>query len=210
MTLRHILQIQPSPLSRELHHAVEVIDRLHRFPEILPVPVVLNRSRRDEGSYHCLSRPCRPVRIEISQFAVRPALTLLHEVGHLLDHMALNPLKGTFGSDYDPAFERLWECWRKSRAVRHLNALATRKRPVVPQDIRRFLLYQVRASELWARTYAQWIALRSDDLLLTSQLRSAREHDPYTQWTGQHFWEDDDFAGIMDAVDELLRQTRLL
>jgi hypothetical protein len=130
-----------------------------------------------------------PCESKFPNFAIRPALTLLHEVGHLLDHMALNPLKGTFGSDYDPAFERLWECWRKSCAVRHLNTLATRKRPIVPQEIRRFLLYQVRASELWARTYAQWIALRSNDLLLASQLRSAREHDPYTQWTGQHFWE---------------------
>jgi len=85
MILRDILRIEASPFSRELSYAVDVVDGLHRRPNIPPIPVVLNGSRTEEGAYHSLSRPSRPVRIEISRFAVHPALTLLHEIGHLFE-----------------------------------------------------------------------------------------------------------------------------
>jgi len=101
MMLRDILQIAPSPLSRELQHAVEVVDHLHRCPDTPPFPVVLTRTRREGGAYFSQMRTHRVVRITISKFTPHPALTLIHEVGHLLDNMALNPLKEGFGSEFD-------------------------------------------------------------------------------------------------------------
>ena len=203
MTLRQILRIETSPFSRELWHAVDVADGLHRCPNMPPIPVVLNSSRTEEGAYHSLSRPSRPVKIEISRFAAYPALTLLHEIGHLLDHMALNPIKRGFGSEHDPLFEPLWKLWDKSGLMRTLRAMLAQMPTTLPKS-RRFIRHQMLPSELWAQTYMQWVVSRSRDLLLESQFRAARSE---TVTVGRHIcdfcWEDVEFQVIIKEVDRV-------
>src|SRR4051794_32603801 len=101
MGLSSILQIPASAISPGLEQAAEIVDRIHRCPPLPRVPVIINRSRTEEGAYYRSTRPERPLKIAISIFAVHPELTLLHEIGHLLDHMALSPLKRGFASEFD-------------------------------------------------------------------------------------------------------------
>ena len=65
--------------------------------------------------------------------------------------------------------------------------------------------------ELWARAYAQYIAVRSGDLAMMAQLRMQQE--TYTDAAAQKWqtpelaipvqWQDDDFEPIAQAIDEL-------
>lgn len=210
MTLRAILKIQPSPLARELTHVIDLMDLLHKYPPIPAIPVVLTKSRFEEGAYHSLARPNRPVKIAISQYADHPGLTLVHETAHLLDHLALNSMGHGFGSEGDPAFEQLWNLWRASRMTRKLEALLARRRRPISASARRFVRYQMQPSELWARSYTQWVVKRSDDLLLASQLRADRNQSLVgAGGLCDFYWENHDLDRIMDQVDRLLHQAGL-
>jgi hypothetical protein len=210
MLLHEILRIGKSPLARELTHVVDVLDTIHNFPRIPAIPLAVVRSLKEEGAYHSLSRPARAVKITISVRACFPGLTLLHEIGHLLDHLALNPIRQGFGSECDSNFEELWALWKASRPLRQLHAAIGRSRPLLSPKIGRFLRYQARISEVWARTYVQWAVVRSKDLLLSSQFRASRSQSMWTGIPRDFYWDDAEWPRIMAAVDDLFRTAGLL
>ncbi|MCL2645826.1 MAG: hypothetical protein FWD61_02345 [Phycisphaerales bacterium] len=202
--LRDILKFGESPLFDELTHAVGVLDRVHHWPRIPACPVVISGSCKEDGCYNSLSHPSRPGKIEISRFAMYPSITLIHEIGHMLDHMALNPIKRGFGSEHDPMFDQLHLAWEASRIVHKLTAHHARKRPAVEPRVRRFLAYQLRPRELWARTYVQWVANRSKDIMIASQFRTATvEASVFRKLGVESYWDDDDFCRIIPLVDEI-------
>jgi hypothetical protein len=59
--------------------------------------------------------------------------------------------------------------------------------------------------ELWARSYAQYVAIRSGSRTLTSSLNSLRKHEPGRVYYPLQ-WEDADFDGIDEAIEELFRR----
>jgi len=210
VTLQQTLKIVESPIARELRHAVAISDRLHTCPRLPDVPVEITHSRLEEGAYHSLSRPNRPVKIEVSLNAHAPALTILHEIGHLLDHMVLSPLKQQFGSEYDSNFEQLWHVWRTSHINRKLETLLHRKRSTLSPAQRRYLRYQLLPSELWARTYTQWVVVRSDDILLVSQFRTLQiPETPDLAHRRSFFWDGQDRDRIINAADDLFSRAGL-
>jgi len=209
--LRDILQIDSSSLSLELSHVVGVVDRLHRLPKIVAFPVRLNKSRLQEGAYISTSNPPRPQRIEISVYARYPGWTLLHELGHLIDHVVLNPIKRGFVSEHDSAFDPLRVCWQANRMIRKLRSLSVRKRAIPPAHFRKFLAYQLKPYELWARTYAQWVTSKSGDILLRSHLGSMQiqQRSSFENAT-EYAWDDQEFDAIIPVVDELFKQAGFL
>jgi hypothetical protein len=210
MNLREILQIGSSPLSRELQHATDVIDRLHRCPDLPAIPIVLTRTLREGGAYFSRARPHQAVKISISLHTTHPALTLVHEIGHFLDHLVLNPLKEGFGSEHDPDFEEMRATWQRSRLVRQLEGLLTHASSLAPAT-RRVLRYQLLPAELWARTYVQWAVTRSNDLLLASQLRAERQRPMIIRrFSTDFFWDGADVDCIMNVVDDLFHKRGLL
>jgi hypothetical protein len=104
MHLSDILQLPKSAHIEPFENAIKAIDSLHRFPHIEPFPLSLTRKRREQGAYEFHELPNRPVTITISRLATHPQFTLAHEVGHLMDHLVLNRLKGGFARDYDDHF----------------------------------------------------------------------------------------------------------
>jgi len=64
--------------------------------------------------------------------------------------------------------------------------------------------FLMRAPELWARSYAQYVATRSGDAILKAQLAVACERLPGMPYYPEQ-WDDDDFAPIAEAIDELFR-----
>jgi hypothetical protein len=210
MQLREILQIEDSPLARQLHHVVAVVDRLHRFPNLPHIPLVLTKSRRESGAYDYRMRPSRPISIAVSVYGNSPSVTLLHEIGHLLDHLALNPIKCGFGSEHDPLFEPLRVYWSRSLLIRRMNALHARKSAVAP-GTRATIRYQLGIPEIWARTYLQWVIAKSDDLLLqvcfhsdTGGVKALAGPVPH------YYWDHQELDDIIVLVDRLFSEAGLL
>ena len=70
--------------------------------------------------------------------------------------------------------------------------------------------YQLSPRELWAHTYAQWIAIRAGNVAITEQLIQARRAGGAFAGRWCTFqWEDNDFNPIMDAVDRLMSEATL-
>jgi len=206
MRLREILTIEDTDLIESLRPAIEAVESVHKFPKLPICPVIQTRRRTEQGAYYFRGRPNTPIRIEISKFAQYPNLTLIHEIGHLLDTLVLNPLKADYGSEYDFTFDQLITEW--NRTLSPMRRLLRSVR--LPAD--RTLLHSLmRPRELWARSYTQWLVRRSGNSQLAEQLDAAREAGTYIANRKVLLqWEDPEFKSIMTLVDELMNGANLL
>jgi hypothetical protein len=203
MQLCEILRIGESPYARQFRHVVSIVDQLHRFPKLPTIPVLITRSPREGGGYIYRVRPPVPLSINISVQADSPPITLLHEIGHLIDHLALNPIKQGFGSEHDPLFDPLRNYWAAHKKIRRLNKTVAGRKISNPK-IRSFLRYQLRVDEIWARTYLQWVVAKSDDLLLQMCL------DQVVADSAEVYWDATEMVGIIPLVDRLFSEAGLL
>ncbi|RDI73300.1 Phage Mu/F-like protein [Gaiella occulta] len=145
--------------------------------------------------------------IHIAAAADTPAMTFLHEAGHYISHQALGQ-----PGELSALTEEL-EPWRQAvgetESIRLLLALldldeipavtGSGERVRVPVD-HDFLLYLLHPEEVWARSYAQWVATRSGNQTLLRQLHLDRRGLYPMQW------EDDDFEPVARAIDRIMEQ----
>jgi hypothetical protein len=118
-------------------------------------------------------------------------LAVVHEVGHFLDHQGIRP-----ADSFASATHFLLNGWRTvtqaSAAIRHLLAVQGPN------------AYLTQIEELWARSYAPWVALRSrDPHLLTEVVESRGTDRDVPRFFRQ--WDDSDFEPIAAAIDQLFR-----
>jgi len=144
----------------------------------------------------------------LKQFGPSSKETFIHEVGHFLDHSGIGE-PGVFASADLPAMGGWRDAVRNSGAVKDLED--TLRRPTkrvtrpdgrdvdLPVDAK-YVAYLLNSSEVWARSYSQYIAVRTGDPALMRVLREAQASDVYpTTWT------DEEFEPIGKAIDELFR-----
>jgi hypothetical protein len=208
MKLADILQIEESAFAKQFRHVVNVIDGLHRFPALPSFPIVLTRARREFGSYRHRVRPPRPIKIEVSKLANSPALTLVHEAGHFIDHLVLNPIKQGFGSEHDPMFDLLRAFRRGSKPVAYFARLLAQSR--YSSQARAFVRYQSAVPELWARTYVQWVVMKSEDLLLEAFFQNIIPPPDFIGVRGSIYWENDEAKRMMELVNGVFSTAGLL
>lgn len=187
-----IVTVRSTAIRSHVEHATAAIDRVHRSAGMPAVPVKRLRKGSALGEYHLGAR----------DIAIRapadggeyPELTTAHEIGHLLDHVELGG--GYLASrEGDPRLKAWRTAVDASSAVRTLQEHLRRPGQGASEY---FLTYLLRAEELFARSYSQWIATRSGDKLMLEQIREIihRERSPSQ-------WDDDDFAAIAAAFDDL-------
>ena len=179
-----------SPLHAELALALGAADALHVLhTDLHPVPVRPTTAQVRRGCYR--SRGGDPVDLRVSARSGSVPLSLLHELGHLVDHQ-LAPEPGRFASRGHPALRG----WR--RAVRRLPSRAPRH--AGPSHRRYFDSFR----ELWARSYAQTALRLAPDPRLRAHLAELqRADDPFV-------WPDEDFAVVAAEVETALARLGLL
>jgi hypothetical protein len=207
MRIADILLIDESPFARQFRHVVGLVDHLHRFAASPRIPLVLTKCHHESGAYRYRLRPSQPLSIAVSRYATFPSLTLLHEIGHFLDHLSLNRAKCGFASEFDPVFEPLRSCWTQSALVQRMNAVARSSR--TSPHVRATVRYQLAIRELWARTYLQWAIARSEDIMLLACFQadagSLRMNCPPTDY----YWDDVELHDIIPLVDQLFFEAGL-
>jgi len=210
MFLKNILELPVSRLSPILRNTISIVDSVHRFSAVPSFPVVITRRRGENGAYIYRTRPSRPEAIEISAHGDHIQLTLLHELGHLLDHMTLNPIKRGFASQFDSTFDPLIRWWAEDRLVNDLSEMLRRYGRMETSWACRRLREELDPMELWARTYAQWVTVRSGDQELAQKLGELRLKGEYFagRWCTLH-WEEAEFGGIIPMVDRLMEEAGL-
>jgi hypothetical protein len=181
------------PWDLQLRHLLATIDAVHGDGALPPLPVrwgilavgLVAEFRSSFDHVEAISLTINPNR-------ARWMLAAVHEIGHFLDHQGIDPTN-------EPASRRHPNLDEWRQRVRESTAIRILARLVGPED------YLMRFEELWARSYVQWIAIRSGDPTLLHQVVESRESRPADPiFYGQ--WDAADFDPIGDAIDRLFRR----
>jgi hypothetical protein len=179
-----------SPLAGDLGRALAAASSLHGIrSDLLPVPVRPTATTSEAGAYRFRKR--EPIDIRVSACSGRVALGFAHELGHFVDHqLGYDPRARIWASAIHPAFAP----WRTAAA-----ALAVRPFPGGRSRQR----YFESAHEVWARSYAQTVLLRSGDTTLEEQLATLqRSDDPFV-------WPADAFEPVAVEVERVFERLGL-
>jgi hypothetical protein len=192
--------LPPGSLGEELRRALAAVDRVHSDGALPRIVVAPEPSLADESSYEWAEDVNIVLGIAMRPDARHPALNLLHEIGHFLDHQAIGDI-GSFASPVDARLAAWRSAVKKSDAVRQLRVIAQRASRV---RIKEHVEYLLRIEELWARSYAQFITITSHDVGLLDDLRQDQpEPGRLTMIPVQ--WHNDDFLPISESILELFQ-----
>lgn len=201
------LFIRPGIANDDLREAVTAINRVHGDGVLPRVALSYTQELIDSESGSADGRMAVGLdaggqliarSIQIRSNAPNRQFVVLHEIGHVLN---LNGLPGPyFSSRRHPVLREWRRAVVSSRAVQELERLAEAADLADRNHARR--LSDV--TELWARSYAQFVSTRSENDVLRRSLIALRERFPDTlYWPRQ--WDDDDFALIEVSIGELFR-----
>jgi hypothetical protein len=137
-----------------------------------------------------------------------PCLDVLHEVGHYVDWALLPPPSVMSTAAQPPELTNWFAAVSASSAIREMHRIRTNPTTVsvtlgdgtIVQLVEDAAIaeYALDAWEVFARSYCQWIALRSGNARLRAELvRALQNHYPEQ-------WRPDDFEPIARATDDLL------
>jgi hypothetical protein len=185
---------------------IAAIGQIHGDGDLPQIPVELERSRNRHGAFWYRGNTATKITFKTKG---HPELTLAHEIGHFLDRQGAG--QGKFASLKDALFDEFRQAAKNSQAIKDIEEyLATGKAPAVARDPsllnlspeRRYARYLLTTEEIWARAYAQYIAVRSGDATLMKQLNDLRNEKAQKYYPSQ--WTDDDFRPIGEAIDRLM------
>lgn len=186
---------------------LDAIGRVHRVPDgMLPVPVKTSSARTYHGVYeYRLDAAKTPKAIRISSNGDHHASTFAHEYGHYLD--AQGGLVEQFSltaqaNRTDPLVKAWVDAVDASPSIQSMRELAAG--PKARYDGSR---YYMQRNEMWARSYAQWIAERSGDTTMLEEIASIQGRDGAV---GFSQWAPEEFRPIAEALDAIFRAKGLL
>lgn len=184
-------------------HVLEVIDRTHSDGRLPRIPVRRASSYRWAGAYSHAAVIDQPVDIAISShFKKHREHTLSHEIGHFIDHKGLPG--GWMSSEKHPDLEPWRQAVFNTPEVKGLQRLYSGSAdPAVPRG---HISYLLRKRELWARSYAQWLAQKSGDPVLMRQLRDILTEEAGYAFDMRSQWSTESFSPVADAIDELFKK----
>lgn len=195
-------------------HVLDKIDSVHSDGALPVIPLTRTTTKESGSAYGLYSRthPDRgdqAVKIALNRKSPHPEFTLAHEIGHFIDHKGL---PGSYmSSEYHPVMEK----WRKavmdSPEIQWLQQLSNGSSQVViegnvhriPKD---YISYLLRRREIWARSYSQWISMKSGDKKLVDQLKAEINQDAKRQLPLPGQWREENFGPIAEAIEELFKQ----
>lgn len=197
-----VVDIDPnSPIGREAFKARAAIRKVHSLPDgIPPVRIIDEPPPMDAlGSY----RKAESV-VRLKPDGSAPRLTAAHELGHYFDHRVLG-FGNEMGTDLQtsPAVQAWLAEVQRSPEVQRLVALAA---TTTQREVRQHVTYLTSPSELWGRSYAQWIAVRANDRVMLGEVDYwLASPEP---WIADRQWST--FDSIADAIDAIMRERGLL
>lgn len=200
-------KVLPGVLSKRILQTAHVIDTVHGDG---PLPKIQVRTSIDKSTLGAYSTGPMGVRIRVSRYGNHPELTMAHETGHFIDDRGIGT-PGVFASASDALLQEWRDAVDASDSVNELKALMTKKSVpalltngatvmrMIDHDHVEYLLSR---HELFARSYAQYVANRSGHAVLLGQLEGILNDtsNPYRL----RQWSNHDFDAIARAIDNLM------
>lgn len=203
------LAVEPGQSGQPLRDAVAAINRVHQDGNLPLIP--LSRAPFQDRHGQC-SLQMGKIAIKINLVGPHVELTTVHEIGHFLDYSGLGR-PGELASETPGVLDGWRIAVKQSRNLQRLAPLlltgantTTETLPggtVVEYEIDQdYLRYLLQPRELWARSYAQFIAVRSEDLTLRLQLDGLRVRPAGMFYYGEQ-WDGDDFLTISASIEAI-------
>jgi hypothetical protein len=209
------LDVETSPHEKPLTDALAAIDAVHKDGQLPKIPIKrLALSRGMHGRFlHVIGG--RPLEIAVHPASRYAALTAVHEIGHFLDYAGLGDAGGFCSVSGNllggwrsavrnsDAVQRLGRLWRfTANKAQEAQADGDMVKYKVEQ---KYIEYLLQPEELWARSYAQFIAVRSAHPALREQMDRLRDRPARRLYYGMQ-WDDEDFLPIMAQIEAVFRQ----
>ena len=212
------LDMEAGPHNKPLRDSLAAVDAVHqdgRLPRV-PIKCLTLRHGRHGQFTHVIGG--RPLGIAVHPASRYAALTAVHEIGHFLDYAGLGG-PGEFCSVSGDLLAGWRSAVRGSGTVQRLGRLwrFTAERIQEPQasqvggDVvnyeveKWYIEYLLQNEELWARSYAQFITVKSAHPALREQLDRLRERPARRLYYGTQ-WDDEDFLPILAEIEAVFRQ----
>ncbi|MCA0270225.1 MAG: hypothetical protein LCH53_13560 [Bacteroidetes bacterium] len=175
-----------------LARTLQAIDGVHGDGALPLIEVRRSRSKDYLGAYFPNGTGIRLAS------DLHPHMTLAHEIGHFIDHKGL-PGKDLSSRSGDDVLDR----WRKAVHASAAYGILTKRYDDAVAGLPgassvRYTTYIKSDVECFARSYAQYIAVRSGDPQMLAEIATMRTG----KWAARQ-WEDDDFVPIAEAFDDL-------
>ena len=170
--------------AREIRHAVELVDQVHGANG-LPLTPVRSVDFGSSRSYGRFDPETHEIEINSNPAHSRPVLATLHEIGHLLDYAAL-PGEKYATATYTDLLAPWWKAVYDSQRFTQLKAEGWDA--LLPKR------------ELFANSYAQFIATRTQDSAALAELAALAKSEP------EKVWAQEDFQPIVRALEELCQK----
>ena len=203
-------------VGKQVNHAVEQIAKVHGDGALPKIPVKRNESANTNGTFR-RGYDGKPLEIVVSGKGEWPALTMVHETGHFLDYAGI-PMPHKIGDVRDFALDPRFKDWVKaieeSAAFKALKAVSQKTQVTVPTRAgatmtvnvdRTHTAYLLRWREIWARSYAQYVAHRSGDAEMMAQLDRRRDPASWYEQTYNSQWTNADFEPVAKAIDGIFK-----
>lgn len=119
-----VVQVPEGSGFAAVREALAAVDAVHGDGDLPSVPVSATRGRREVGRYE-YARHGRPLRLSLNPRSEHPHLTVIHELGHVLDHQAFGR-PGRFASETGN-IQDVMQALTQSEAVRVLRSRQGRR-----------------------------------------------------------------------------------
>lgn len=185
----------------EVERGIAAIESVHKVPKSIGKTRVGQTNQLGvDGSYNR-----RNHYIEINPAAPDLAGTFIHEFGHFLDHQDFD-LPGINSSQDSPAFEDWRKAVRSTNAIKHLQSLRGKNTAIGRDGVERpvnqsYVEYLLRGREVWARSYRQYIAYKTNERGIINALKVDLADPMY-----RIHWEEDDFKPVSQAMADILKR----
>ena len=173
-----------------IRRALAAIDAAHDDGDLPPLPIELARDLDldDDGEYW--SDGLQALKIRVSARSKVKEFALACEAGHFLDHQALTLGQGFASLVPDGLLDKVLQAIRSSQSYSEWN------RVVISTEA---LAYYNDPTEMWSRTYAQWIGQRSGSIRLKAQADQVID--------GEYgYWRWDDFEPINQEIEKVFQK----
>jgi SPP1 gp7 family putative phage head morphogenesis protein len=183
-------------VSKSVKTALDAIAKTHQDGNLPQLQLTADNRMKPLGQYSAKLNG-NDSKIKINDKKGGDAFTVAHEIGHFIDHQGLTPetkglgyLSGRPGGDTE--MDKLMDAIKSSPSY---NRIAETK--ILKEADKSYLMD---SRELFARAYAQYVAVESKDREMMRELNKARLGPaPFTQW------DDKGFAPIKTAMTELFK-----
>lgn len=195
--------------NNRIRYGIDAVDKYLNLPTMrrLPVRKIL-KSEPYTGRFVPVAYG-GPVML-IKRNAKQIEFTTVHEIGHLLELDLIHDNAGDLSQVlHNPVFKKWFDAVVSSDHVNQLTDVYFMASNTGDIYWIAQMDYRLKPWELWARSFAQWIATRTNDPLLLKQLSQIRDAlrnaklPPYQ-------WEDNDFEPIAKEIDDIMKQVGYL